>query len=146
MTHTIPGLPPHQARLLETAVGTGYGLWAGVKLLSLIPGQARVAFDPRREMLTPWATLNGGVISSLVEIPAFLALLPSLREGELPVTNDIFVQHLRQLPGDRTYELTGTLLRRGKTMAWCDVVVHVDGKDVSLARITKTILVSAAGP
>lgn len=129
-------------RFLETAIGTGYGLWAGVRVLALGGGQARIAFEPRPEMLTPWGTLNGGVVSSLVEVPAFLALLPSLREGELPVTNDIFVQHLRPLPGNRTYELTGTLLRRGKGMAWCDVVVHAEGKDVSLARITKTILPS----
>jgi hypothetical protein len=46
---------------------------------------------------------------------------------------------MRPLPGDCVYEMVGTLLRRGKTMAWTDVSVIANGAAVSLARITKTI-------
>ncbi|SFR90183.1 PaaI family thioesterase [Sphingomonas jatrophae] len=134
-----PPLTTHQAGLRDTALTTGYGLWAGLEVAEWAPARAVVAFRPRPEMLTPWGTLNGGVVSSLVEVPSFLALLHTVEDGELPVTNDIFVQHLRPLPGDARYMLTGTLLRRSRTMAWTDVVVEVDGAALTLARITKTM-------
>lgn len=128
-----------QRKLLHAALQTGYGLWAGLRLLEVRQGFARLAFKPRAEMLTAWGTLNGGVINSLVEVPAFVALLTELTPDELPVTNDIFLQHVRPLPGDVEYELTGSLLRKGKTMAWVESSAMVAGKPHTLARITKTL-------
>lgn len=133
-------LAPHQQRMLDIALRTGYGLWAGVELIEIGDGVGRIGFAIRDEMRTPWGSLNGGVVTSLVEIPSFVALLGGLAENELPVTNDIFVQHMRPLPGDARYELAGRLIRRGRTMAWTDVVVSVDGAAVSMARITKTLV------
>jgi|GEM_PF-1395057 len=130
---------PAQRNLLHAALHTGYGLWSGLCLLEVRQGFARLAFTPRAEMLTPWGTLNGGVVNSLVEVPAFVALLTELGAEELPVTNDIFLQHLRPLPGHVEYELTGSLLRKGKTMAWVETTALVAGKPHTLARITKTL-------
>jgi acyl-coenzyme A thioesterase PaaI-like protein len=66
-------------------------------------------------------------------------LLTELEPGCLPVTNDFFLQHVRPLPGDVEYELIGTLLRKGKTMAWAESTALVDGKAVTYARVTKTL-------
>lgn len=133
-----------QQEHLHKALQTGYGLWAGVRLVEARPGFARLAFRPRMEMLTPWGTLNGSVINGLIELPAFVALLTELPPGLLPVTNDIFLQHVRPLPGDVEYELTGTVLRQGKTMAWLESAALVGGKSHTLARITKTLMPVAA--
>jgi uncharacterized protein (TIGR00369 family) len=135
-----PPLTTHQARLLSGSLETGYCAWAGVKLIERDERSARLSFAIRDEMLTPWRTLNGGVVSSLVEVPSFVALLPTIGDDELPVTNDVFVQHVRPLPGDVAYEMTGRLLRRGRTMAWTEVTVEAAGEPVTLARITKTVL------
>jgi len=132
-------LQPHQKALLDTATSTGYGLWSGVECREVGDGVGRITFKPRAEMLTPWGTLNGGVVTSLVEIPSFISLLTTLKDDELPVTNDIFLQHMRPLPGDCVYEMVGKLIRRGKSMAWTDVAVIANGATVSIARITKTI-------
>jgi acyl-coenzyme A thioesterase PaaI-like protein len=139
MTETPFALTPAQQAFYEQTFNSGYNRWAGLKLKEIAPGFARIAFVPRPEMLTPWATLNGGVLNSLVEVPAFFALLPSLEPDELPVTNDIFLQHVRPLPGDAEYELTGRLLRRGKTIAWLESTAWVGGKECSFARLTKTL-------
>jgi len=129
-----------QQAFYEMTFHNGYNKWAGLRMVEMQHGFARIAFTPRREMLTPWATLNGGVLNSLVEVSAFYALLPSLEPNELPVTNDIFLQHVRPLPGDREYELTGRLLRKGRTMAWLESTAWVDGKECSFARLTKTLV------
>jgi acyl-coenzyme A thioesterase PaaI-like protein len=130
---------PSQRALLQRALHNGYNQWAGLRLLEVKQGFARLSFRPRAEMLTPWGTLNGGVINSLVEVPAFVALLTELPPLFLPVTNDIFLQHVRPLPGDVEYELTGRLLRIGKSMAWLESAALIDGKPHTLVRITKTL-------
>jgi acyl-coenzyme A thioesterase PaaI-like protein len=130
---------PFQSEYLHNALNTGYGLWCGMKLVEARPGFARLSFKPRAEMLTPWGTLSGSVINGVLEMPAFVALLTELDQGLLPVTNDFFLQHVRPLPGDVEYELVGTLLRKGKTMAWAESTALVDGKPVSYARITKSL-------
>ena len=118
---------------------TGYSAWAGLRLDSLSDGAATISFSPRAEMLSPWGTLNGGVLNGLVEMPSFVALLTMLEPGELPVTNDIFLQHIRPLPAGE-YVMEGRVVRRGRTMGWTEVDVRCEGKPVTLARITKTIL------
>lgn len=131
---------PFQSEYLRTSLTTGYGLWCGMQLLEARKGYARLAFRPRSEMLTPWGTLNGSIINGVLELPSFVALLTELDDGFLPVTNDFFLQHVRPLPGDVDYELVGTLLRRGRTMAWTEATALVDGKPVSYARITKSLV------
>jgi acyl-coenzyme A thioesterase PaaI-like protein len=110
-----------------------------MQLLEARSGFARLGFRPRSEMLTPWGTLNGSVINGVLEMPSFVALLTELEEGCLPVTNDFFLQHVRPLPGAVDYELVGSVLRKGKTMAWTEATALVDGKPVSYARITKSL-------
>lgn len=139
MTEPQFALTPAQQAFYDQTIPYGYNKWSGLTVRHIEPGFARIAFLPRPEMLTPWGTLNGGVLNSLVEVPAFLALLPSLEAGELPVTNDIFLQHVRPLPGDTEYELTGRLLRKGKTMAWLESTAWVGGKECTFARLTKTL-------
>ena len=134
-------LTPDQLARFNLTFKSGYNKWAGLRMLEMRPGFARLAFTPRPEMLTPWDTLNGGVLNSLVEVSAFYALLPELAPGELPVTNDIFLQHVRPLP-NAEYELTGKLLRRGRTMAWLESTAWVGGKECTFARLTKTLVVT----
>ncbi len=133
-------LTPAQQALYDTTIGAGYTGWSGIRVVELRPGFARLALTPRAEMLTPWGTLNGSVLNGLVEISAFYALLTELGADELPVTNDIFLQHVRPLPGDRDYELTGQILRKGRTMAWLESTALVDGKPCTYARLTKSLL------
>lgn len=131
---------PGQQAFLDTAMTTGFNAWCAPQLSATRQGYAAISLRPRAEMLTPWGTLNGAVMNSLVELPSFIALLGALAEGELPVTSDIFIQHVRPMPGDAEYLLEGTLLRRGRTMAWTEVTASVDGKPVTFARITKSIV------
>lgn len=143
MTEQDFTLTAGQQAFLDTALTSGYSQWCGVRLAEVRRGYARMTFRPRAETLTPWGTLNGSVMNSLVELPSFVALVTELADGELPVTSDIFIQHLRPMPGDVEYVLEGRLLRRGRTMAWTDVTASVDGKAVTLARITKSIVARA---
>jgi uncharacterized protein (TIGR00369 family) len=131
--------------LRKQVLDAPYYRWLGVEVLGVADGVSRLRFRARPEMLTPWGTLNGSVMNGLLELPSFVALLPQLERGELPVTNDIFVQHVRALPGDAEYALEGRVLRRGRSMAWTEAVARVGGKDCSLARITKSLVEGPLG-
>ena len=91
-------------------------------------------------MLAPWGTLNGSLLNALLELPSFLALLPKLSAEEGAVTNDIFIQQLRGVPGDAEVTLRGRLLRRSRTMAWTEAEARVEGRLCAAARITKTVV------
>lgn len=129
--------------LREQVLDAEYYRWLGVEVVEVARGTSRLHFRARKEMLTPWGTLNGSVMNGLLELPSFVALLPELERGELPVTSDIFIQYLRGLPGDAEYVLEGHVLRKGKGMAWTEAQASVAGRPHSLARITKSLV---AGP
>jgi uncharacterized protein (TIGR00369 family) len=133
-------LPAAQQDLFNITFNSGYNQWAQLRLLEMRRGFARLGFTPRAEMLAPWGTLNGGVLNSLVEASAFYALLPELSPNELPVTNDIFLQHVRPLPGDADYELTGQVLHKSQRMVWLESIAWVNGKECTFARLTKTLI------
>jgi acyl-coenzyme A thioesterase PaaI-like protein len=133
-------LDPWRRERIRGIFESPYYRWLGLVPDYVGGGESRVLFRPRRELITPNNTLDGSVINSVLELPSFLALLCELREGELPVTNDIFVQQLRPVPGDAEVVLEGRLNRRGRTMAWTEARASVDGKPTALARITKTLL------
>lgn len=131
---------PEQQALLDGALQDGYCRWAGLQLVDVSQHAASFAFRPHEAMLTPWTTLNGGLINAMVEFPSFIALLTALDPGELAVTNDVFIQHLRRMPGDVDYRMEGRLIQRGRTMAWTEVDVFAADRLVSMARITKSIV------
>lgn len=123
-----------------------YYAWLGVAPEHVGGGASRVIFQPREELITERGTLDGSVINSVLELPSFLALLCQLQPGEHAVTNDIFIQQLRPVPGGARVLLEGRLNRRGRTMAWTEASASVQGKTCALARITKTLLSAAGEP
>jgi len=136
----IADLEAWQRDLLETVLDGAYYTWAGVELVEIAAGRARLRLRPTPVMLTPWGSVNGSVVNGLIELPSFLSLLPALREGERAVTSDIFIQNLKPVPGDAELVLEGKLLRRGRSMAWCEAAAIVDDTARTLARVTKAIL------
>lgn len=113
--------------------------WAGFELRSIGDGCAslRLRCPPQLEA---GGLFNGGVLSGLLEVPSFLALLTRLEPNETPVTNDIFVQHLRGVPADAAILLEGRVIQRGRSMAWTEARALADGRLTTQARITKTLL------
>ena len=66
--------------------------------------------------------------------------LGALGEAETPVTNDLFVQHLRGVPADAEIVLEGRLIRRSRRLAWTEARALANGELTTQARITKSIL------
>ncbi|MBW2426364.1 MAG: PaaI family thioesterase [Deltaproteobacteria bacterium] len=136
----IMDLETWQQDFIDTALGSTYMRWTGCELVRLEPGLAVIRVRPTEGIITPFGTVNGAVIGANLEFPAAFSLVSTLEKGQTPVTNDIFIQHLKGVPATAEILFEGRLLRRGRTMAWAESQATVDGKPHAIARITKTIL------
>ncbi len=94
----LPIEPWQRSRVREVFQSPFYG-WLGLALENVGGGASRVRFLPREELLVSGNTLDGSVLNAVLEVPSFLALLCELHEDEVAVTNDIFIQQLRDIVG-----------------------------------------------
>jgi uncharacterized protein (TIGR00369 family) len=84
--------------------------------------------------------LHGGIVYALLDVASFLALLPSLSAGEHAVTHDVAASLLRPVPAGATVELSATVLRRGRAVAFMRAEATVGGVLVATGQVTKTVL------
>ena len=86
------------------------------------------------------AVLHGGVVYTLMDVASFLALLPSLSDAEHAVTHDQTVSLLRPVAADKRVDVTATVLRRGRAVAFMRAEAVVDGELVATAQVTKSVV------
>lgn len=86
------------------------------------------------------AVLHGGVVYTLLDVASFLALLPSLSDDEHAVTHDLTVSLLAPVAADERVDVTGTVLRRGRAVAFMRAEATVDGEVVAAAQVTKSVV------
>lgn len=139
-----PGLPAWAKTYAEKIViAAEFHRWAGLELVALAPGRAELAFQAAGPLLVPGNYVHGGILNALLEPPGLLAMLGHMQEDETAMTIDIHVQHLRSIGGGERVALAGRMLRRGKSVAFCECQALVDGKACTIAHITKTIQTKA---
>ena len=84
--------------------------------------------------------LHGGVVTTLLDTAAYLGLLPSLADDEHAVTHDLTVSLLRPVAADRRVDVAGTVLRRGRAVAFLRAEATADGQLVATAQVTKSVV------
>lgn len=126
----------------------------GVELLDRRDPCAGVVFTVSGLALTPSATLHAGALAPVLELAAYLAVLPSLTVEEHAVTHHVSAQHLRAAREGQRVEVVATLDRRGRRVAFASVcATRTDGAGppsgapdaagagvIARAQITKSIV------
>lgn len=84
--------------------------------------------------------LHGGVVTTLLDTASYLALLPRLSDTEHAVTHDQTVSLLRPVAADARVDVTATVLRRGRAVAFMRAEAVVDGEFVATAQVTKSVV------
>ena len=111
-----------------------------VSLLDEDDPSAGIAFPVDTAAQNQVGLLHGGVVTTLLDVASYLALLPDLGDGEHAVTHDMSVQLLRPVPGGSRVEVRGTVLRRGRAVAFLRAEAVADGQVVAAAQVTKTLV------
>ncbi len=86
------------------------------------------------------AVLHGGVVTTLLDTASYLALLPQLSDDEHAVTHDLTVSLLRPVAAEERVDVTATVLRRGRAVAFMRAEATVGGELVAAAQVTKSVV------
>jgi uncharacterized protein (TIGR00369 family) len=130
-----------QARhLIEQALAVPVHRFLGVELMSLAPGEARCQIIIGENAATPSNTLHGGVLSLVLEIAAYAALMPMIDADKIPTTIDFHNQPMRSVALGDKLEIVAKVLRHGRRTASCEVATFVEGRLMSKGLILKALL------
>ncbi len=126
--------------VLKTPIHTSLGINLTSQALSPIP-TAKIQFTTTAIHLTPSNTVHGGISSLLIDTACFLAVIPSLSEGESVATIASSFQILDAVPGDgRLYEVEGRVVRRGRNVVFCEGDVKCEGRWIAKGNLTKVVM------
>ncbi len=132
-------MPSRDARV-QAVLDIPLHRFVGMELLDPADPPAGIWFPVGPAAQNQVRLLHGGVVTALLDVAGYLALMPHLTDDEHAVTHDQSVSLLRPVPADRRVELRGTVLRRGRAVAFLRADATVEGTMVATAQLTKTVV------
>ena len=115
----------------------------GIALLDPQRPAAGLVLDAGEPVLNNAGMLHGGIVTALLDVACYLALLEHLGPGENAVTHDLSVSLIRPVSRDRQVHVAGSVVRRGRSIAFLRSAATVDGVVVATAQVTKTLVTTA---
>jgi uncharacterized protein (TIGR00369 family) len=112
----------------------------GMELRDAADPSAGVWFPVAGPAQNQAALLHGGVVYTFLDVASYLALLPLLSDTEHAVTHDVAVSLLRPVAAGKRVDITGTVLRRGRAVAFMRAEATVDGEVVASGQVTKSVV------
>ena len=131
---------PIDARRVQDVLDIPLHRFLGVELLDAEDPSAGIAFPVLAAAQNQVGVLHGGVVTALLDVASYLALARDLAEDEHAVTHELSVQLLRPVSAGSRVELSGTVLRRGRAVAFLRAEATADGRTVAAAQVTKTLV------
>ena len=128
---------------VRAVLGIPLHRFLGMELRDAADPAAGIWFPVAAPTLNPGGLLHAGVIYTLMDVAGFLALISHLGDDEHAVTHDLTVSLLRPVSPDKRVDIVGTVLRRGRSVAFLRAEATVDGQVVAAAQLTKSVV--AAG-
>ena len=84
--------------------------------------------------------MHAAALTAVLELAAYLALVPALEPGEHAVSHAVSLQLVAPAPGGSRVEAVGYLERRGRSTAFLTATAEASGALVATAQITKSIV------
>ena len=131
-----PSLPPRVEGVLDIPLHR----FLGVGLADPAAPEAGVVFDVGEATLNNAGVLHGGIVTALLDVACYLALLPELADDENAVTHDVSASLMRPVPSGSRVQVTGTVVRRGRSVVFLRAEATVDGVVVGAGQVTKTMV------
>jgi uncharacterized protein (TIGR00369 family) len=125
---------------VRAVLGIPLHRFLGMELRDATDPAAGIWFPVAAPTLNPGGLLHAGVIYTLMDVACFLALIGSLGDDEHAVTHDLTVSLLRPVSPDKRVDIAGSVLRRGRAVAFLRAEATVDGQLVAAAQVTKSVV------
>ena len=114
--------------------------WLGVSLADPADVGAGLVLPVGSSALGNADLMHGGIMTALLDVVAYLRLLPSLDDDVDAVTHGASVSLLRSVRGGSTVLLRADLLRCGQSLAFLRSEATVDGDVVAFGQVTKSLV------
>lgn len=89
--------------------------------------------------------LHGGLAAALLDVAAYLAVLPALEPGTNAVTHSTHCSLLRSVPGGAEVCFRGRVERTGRSLAFLAAEAHHGDRLVATGQIVKSIVPEPPG-
>lgn len=90
--------------------------------------------------VNPQGVLHGGLVPTLLDVAAYLTVVPHLAAGTNAVTHSAQASLARAVPEGATVHFRGHLDRIGRTLAFCGATAHHGDKLVATGTLVKSIV------
>jgi uncharacterized protein (TIGR00369 family) len=105
------------------------------KVVHVEPGLARLAAPTSSRSLRPGGVISGPTLMGLADTAAYALILAHIGEVAMAVTTSLTIHFLRPCkPGDLVAEVT--MLKLGRRIATCEVLMWTEGRDRAAAKAT----------
>ncbi len=125
---------------MDLAMDLPYHKFLGLKLLKSEAGVAELELLPSENSINAGGVVHGGIIYSLLDSAAYVAMLPLLHDNQNGVTHDIHVSVMRAAPIDKPIIFRGEIRKTGKRLVFCDSEAWCDNKLIATGHLTKSII------
>jgi uncharacterized protein (TIGR00369 family) len=95
--------------------------------------------------VNPFGAFHGGVVYLLCDLACYTALLSTLQPGENAATHELHVTVLRSAALGEQVRFTGTVIKRGRAIAFMEAEAHAGERLLARASVTKSMLPRSAG-
>jgi uncharacterized protein (TIGR00369 family) len=101
-------------------------------------GQISVDLVPDGRHLRPGGTVSGPAMFALADVGAYLLVLAHIGPQALAVTSGCSIDFMRKPPAGAILRAEARLLKLGRTLAFCDVMIMAEGQTGPVARASVT--------
>jgi acyl-coenzyme A thioesterase 13 len=114
-------------------------VFPGLELVDAGEGRARLRLPVSETVQNINGALHGGAAATLVDMAGTLAIMTADRDGRAGVSSDLNISWLSPAPRDSVVIAEGTVLKTGRTLAFVQVDLRLEGDGVLVAqgRMTK---------
>jgi uncharacterized protein (TIGR00369 family) len=124
----------------NTALGVPLLHFLGAELIDEADPAAGLTFVASDQTVNAVDYLHGGVISTVLDLAAWLAVVAELDDDEEAITHNLSVSYLTAVKGRAPLTATGTVVRRSKRLAFATAELRDDERLIATAQVTKSIV------
>lgn len=125
---------------LKQLVALPFHQYLGVTSVESQSGRGELSLKVSENIVNSAGMFHGGAIYALCDICAYGALFSLLDDTSQAVTHDIHVSVMRSARLGDFVCFNSEVVKIGKSLAFIDVKVTLEGQMIASARVTKSIL------
>lgn len=110
----------------------GLPAFLGVRFVEFVPGRLRAEMDVRKDLLTPFGNIHGGVMAALIDHVLGCVLYPLMKRGQWAATTEFKLNYLAPVKSGLLVA-DSTVVSMTRSTAVVRVEVENDGRLAAVA-------------